>query len=116
VVAFTEKLADPDLGLAFLQKYPLNFTSWFGVPMSDPVFLTCAGAVELLIGLTLTFGIFPRVIILTAWIVINMTLTIFNWVELVGHLPLYGVMAVLLIWTPSEDDARLWVRGVIESR
>jgi hypothetical protein len=42
-----------------------------------------------------------------------MTLTVFNWVELLGHLPLYGVMAVLLIWTPAEEDQRLWVRGVL---
>jgi hypothetical protein len=42
-----------------------------------------------------------------------MTLTVFNWVELLGHLPLYGVMAVLLIWTPTEEDQRLWVRGML---
>jgi hypothetical protein len=61
----------------------------------------------------MVFGLFPRVIIATAWIFINMTLTVFNWVELLGHLPLYGVMAVLLIWTPTEEDQRLWVQGVL---
>jgi hypothetical protein len=61
------------------------------------------------------FGFFPRTIILTAWIFINMTLTIFNWVELVGHLPVYGVMAVLLVWTLAEDDQRLWLNGVLGS-
>jgi hypothetical protein len=58
------------------------------------------------------FGFFPRLIVATAWVFINMTLTIFDWVELVGHLPLYGVMAVLLVWTPAEAEQRLWVRGV----
>jgi hypothetical protein len=55
------------------------------------------------------------VLIATAWSVINMTLTVFNWVELLGHLPLYGVMAVLLIWTPTEEDQHLWVQGVLGS-
>ena len=81
--------------------------------MSDELFALCAGATELVIGLWTMFGLFPRVIIATAWIFINMTLTVFNWVELLGHLPLYGVMAVLLIWTPTEEDQRLWVRGVL---
>jgi len=113
VVAFTEKLANPALARAFLQAHPLNFTPWLGVPMSDDLFILCAGTTELIIGLCLILGLFPRVVILTSWLFINMTLTIFNWVELVGHLPLYGVMGILLVWTPREEDQRLWVRGVL---
>src|SRR5215831_13761555 len=30
VVAFTEKLANPALAQAFLQRYSLNFTAWMG--------------------------------------------------------------------------------------
>ncbi len=113
VVAFTEKLANPALARAFLQAHPLNFTPWLGLPMSDDLFLLCAGTTELIIGLCLIFGLFPRLIILTSWLFINMTLTIFNWAELVGHLPLYGVMGILLVWTPREEDQRAWVSGVI---
>jgi uncharacterized membrane protein YphA (DoxX/SURF4 family) len=113
VVAFTEKLANHELSEAFLEKYPLNFTAWLHIPMSNEVFVQCAGATELLIGLCLLFGFFPRTIILTAWVFINMTLTIFDWTELVGHLPIYGIMAVLIVWTPSEEDQRLWVSGVL---
>ena len=113
VVAFTEKLANPALVTAFLQQHPLNFTSWMGLPMSDSLFALCAGTTELVIGLALVLGLFPRVIIGTAWLFINMTLTLFSWVELLGHLPLYGVMGVLLIWTPDRDDQDLWVRGIL---
>jgi uncharacterized membrane protein YphA (DoxX/SURF4 family) len=113
VVAFTEKLANPQLASAFLDHYPLNFTNWMGIPMSNQLFVFCAGTTELIIGLFLVFGLFPRVIIITAWLFINMTLTIFNWVELVGHLPLYGVMAMLLVWTPQPRDQELWVQGVL---
>ena len=112
VVAFTEKLANIPLGLAFLQQYPLNFTGALGIPLTNEVFVLCAGAVELLVGLWILFGIFPREILLIAWIPINLTLTIFNWTELVGHLPIYGIMAVLLLWSPGRENAALWLHGL----
>nr|CAA9284911.1 hypothetical protein AVDCRST_MAG63-3867 [uncultured Armatimonadetes bacterium] len=115
VVAFTEKFANVPLALAFLEKYPLNFTPAFGMPLPNEVFVLCAGAVELLVGLWLLFGIFPREIVLIAWIPINMTLTIFNWTELIGHLPIYGIMGVLLVWNATREDADLWVRGLRET-
>ena len=33
-----------------------------------------------------------------AWFPTSLTLTLFAWEELIGHLPIYGVMAVLLVW------------------
>ena len=113
IVAFTEKLANPELAREFLAHHPLNFTAWLHIPMSDDLFVVCAGSTELVIGLCLIFGLFPRLIVASAWVLINMSLTVFSWVELVGHLPLYGVMAMLLVWTPQEDDQRLWVEGVL---
>ena len=44
-----------------------------------------------------------------------MTLTIFNWTELVGHLPIYGALAVLLVWSPGAENLTLWLRGLRES-
>src|SRR5262245_60790099 len=109
-VAFTEKLANPALAESFLQQHPLNFTAALGMPMSNATFALCAGSVELLVGLFILFGLFPRLIILIAWLPFNLTLTIFDWVELIGHLPFYGALAVLLIWTPEESD--LWIKGL----
>ena len=81
----------------------MNFTAWgLQFPMSDDLFMLCAGSAELMIGLCLIFGLFPRLIVVGAWGLINMSLTVFNWVELVGHLPLYPWMAMLLVWTPEE--------------
>jgi len=111
-VAFTEKLANPTLAHAFLSQYPLNFTVSTGFPLSNELFIWCAGTTELLLGLFLAFGIFPRVIIIGAWGIINLTLTIFSWIELVGHLPIYGIMAVLLVWAPSEKTSTLMRRGI----
>ena len=113
-VAFTEKFANIPLAFDFLQRYPLNFTAALGMPMSNETFILCAGAVELLVGLWILFGIFPREIILIAWIPINLTLTIFNWTELIGHLPIYGTLAVLLIWSPGRENLALWLSGLRE--
>ena len=66
------------------------------------------------IGLWLLLGIFPREIILIAWIPTNLTLTVFNWSELIGHLPIYGVLAVLLLWSPGAENRRLWFSGLRE--
>jgi hypothetical protein len=113
-VAFTEKFANIPLASAFLERYPLNFTAALGIPMSNETFILCAGSVELLVGLWILFGIFPREIILIAWIPINLTLTIFNWTELIGHLPIYGTLAVLLIWSPGRENLTLWLNGLRE--
>jgi uncharacterized membrane protein YphA (DoxX/SURF4 family) len=113
-VAFTEKFANIPLAASFLERYPLNFTAALGIPMSNETFILCAGAVELLVGLWILFGIFTREIILIAWIPINLTLTIFNWTELIGHLPIYGMLAVLLVWSPGGENIRLWLRGLRE--
>ena len=112
IVAFTEKFANLPFALAFLQRYPLNFTSFFHVPMSNATFILCAASVELLIGLSLFFGIFAREIIIVAWLPINLTLTYFNAVELIGHLPIYGIMALLLIWIPGGANRDAWVAAL----
>ena len=112
VVAFTEKFANIPLATAFLERYPLNFTAALGIPMSNETFILFAGAVELLVGLWILFGIFPREIILIAWIPINLTLTVFNWTELVGHLPIYGTFAVLLVWSAGSENLALWLNGL----
>ncbi len=116
IVAFTEKFANLPFALAFLQRYPLNFTSFFHVPMSDATFILCAASVELLIGLSLFFGIFAREIIIVAWLPINLTLTYFNAVELIGHLPIYGIMALLLIWIPGRVNRDEWVAALALGR
>jgi uncharacterized membrane protein YphA (DoxX/SURF4 family) len=114
VVAFTEKFANIPLATAFLERYPLNFTAAFGIPMSNETFILFAGAVELLVGLWILFGIFPREIILIAWIPINISLTVFNWAELIGHLPIYGAFAVLIIWSAGRENLDLWTNGLRE--
>ncbi|MBC7646799.1 MAG: DoxX protein [Pseudopedobacter sp.] len=112
ILAFTEKFANIPLSLSFLQEYPLNFTGALGIPLSDTVFVLCAASVELIVGLWLMLGIFPREVIVVAWLPFNLTLTQFNWVELVGHLPIYGAMATLLVWENNSKGIGRWLEGM----
>jgi len=117
VVAFNEKLANLPFAEAFISAYPLNFTSELMFPFSltDEFFLISAGGMELLIGLFLLFNIFTREIIVVAWLFFNLTLTIFNATELINHLPFFGVMAMLLVWSPKPETKVLWIKGLSKS-
>ncbi len=99
IVAFVEKLAQPDLALKFLAEYPqFNLASELGLGWTDLEFIRVAGAIEVLFGLLLISGALPQVVVLAAGIPFNATLFFFGDVELIGHLPIYGTMLVLLVY------------------
>ena len=50
-----------------------------------------------------TRGLWTRPVILLTWLPFNLTLPFLGWVELVGHLPTYGTMVVLLLWGAGQD-------------
>lgn len=114
VVAFTEKFANLPLATGFLQESGLNFMPALGIPVSNEVFVMLAGSVELVVGLWLVLGVFVREIVIIAWFPTNLTLTLFQWEELIGHLPIYGAMAVILVWGTGPDNLSLWLKGVRE--
>jgi hypothetical protein len=59
--------------------------------------------------------VYVRVGILALWLPFNLTLAAFGWIELVGHLPIYGAMAVLALWgRGSADDLRALQRGLMQ--
>ena len=94
IVAFYEKLANPQLALAFLAEHPEFNVS----PFSDLEFLRMAGGVEVLFGLLVISGALPQVAVLVAGVPFNLTLWFFGAHELMGHLPIYGAMLVLLVY------------------
>lgn len=105
VVAFAEKLANPQLALELLAEMPeLNVAQAVGLPMSDLEFVRVAGAIEVLFGLLLISGALPQAIVLIAGVPFNATLWFFGSTELIGHLPMYGAMLVLLVY---GSDPRL---------
>lgn len=114
VVAFTEKLLNVPLALAFLAEYPLNFLPALGIPLTDAQFVLMIGAVEVLVGLCVVTGVFLRDIIVMAWLPFNLTLGIFGPAELVGHFPFYGAMALFFVWGASHpENVAAWERGIM---
>jgi hypothetical protein len=105
VVAFYEKLANPDLALAFLQDHPhFNVAQEIGLNWTDLQFVRVAGAIEVLFGLFVISGALPQVSVVAAGIPFNATLFFFGINELLGHLPVYGAMLVLAVY---GSDPRL---------
>ena len=108
VLAFTEKLARPDLALAFLERYPaFNILETIGLGVGDLAFIRIAGGVELLFGLLIISGALPQVAMIAAGIPFNATLFYFGSSELIGHLPVYGAMLALLVYGSDPDSAPL---------
>lgn len=112
-LALTEKLLNLPLALSFVEVYPwVNFLS--GLGFSEVAFIRIAGTVELTAGLLLVLGAFPRLVIVLLWLPFNLTLAAFGWRELVGHLPIYAVMGILLLWGPGgEEDHEAFRAGLL---
>lgn len=102
VLAFTEKLARPDLALEFLDRYPaFNILQTVGLGVSDLTFIRIAGGIELLFGLLIISGALPQLTVIVAGIPFNATLFFLGTEELIGHLPIYGAMLALLVYGSS---------------
>ena len=114
VLAFTEKLWNVPMGVEFLERYPLNFFPAIGFEgISDAEFIVIAGTVELTFGLLLISGAFVRLMTLILWVPFNLTLPFLGWRELVGHLPIYGIMALIVIWGEERKQTQeAFVSGV----
>lgn len=105
-LGFTEKLWNVRLGEAFLATHPFNFMPALGFSsFSNADFVIAAGLVEVAIGAVIASGLATRPVILLTWLPFNLTLPFLGWAELVGHLPIYGIMGVLLLWGSGRDVA-----------
>ena len=113
-VAVSEKLANPELAREFTGGgvIDLNVAEAIGLPVTDTEFIRIAGAIEVLFGLLVISGALPQLIVVAAGIPFNLTLYFFGTTELIGHLPVYGAMLVLLVFGSDpvlrDDCARLW--------
>ena len=112
VLAFTEKLARPELAFAFLDHFPaFNILQTMGLGIGDATFVKIAGAVELLFGLLIISGAMPQLAVIMAGIPFNATLFFLGAEELIGHLPIYGAMLALLVYGSDRRAAAIvrWV-------
>ncbi len=99
VVAFTEKLIDPALGVTFLETHErFNVAREAGLTwFTDERFVFAVGIIEATAGLALLSGFLPRVVVLALWIPFNLGIAFLPAEELIGHLPILSTMYVLLV-------------------
>jgi uncharacterized membrane protein YphA (DoxX/SURF4 family) len=109
--ALTEKLLDPALSAALLAQRPeLNVLRALGI--GDPQFIYVAGLVELVIGAVILSGQLTRPAMAVGAVLFTITLPLFGWLELLGHLPYYGMMLTLFL---SPDARSPRVRGQLRA-
>ena len=95
-LAVVEKLANPAMAEAMLVQEPvLDLLAPIGV--STATFALIAGLTEVLFGLLVLSGSTPQVVALVAAVPFTATLFVFGGTELIGHLPVYGVLLSLLL-------------------
>jgi uncharacterized membrane protein YphA (DoxX/SURF4 family) len=99
-VAVVEKLANPELAQSFTDSRGVDFNvaAALGLPLDDLEFVRIAGAIEVLFGLLVLSGALPQAIALIAGVPFNLTLYFFGTNELLGHLPVYCALLVLLVY------------------
>lgn len=115
-LAVVEKLANPAMAAAMLKQQPiLDVLSPLGI--GPQTFAVIAGCVEVLFALLLLSGAIPQVVALVAAVPFTASLLVFGGTELVGHLPVYGILLTVLVlgssprtsrelsWIPRHDPA-----------
>lgn len=108
-LAFTEKLNNPSMALALLERHDFNFMASLGFNYSDPLFVYSAGVVELLLGLVLLTGWVTRLAVATLFSFMLATNAYFlavgeyqmALVEFIGHLPIFACGILLLFYHPT---------------
>jgi uncharacterized membrane protein YphA (DoxX/SURF4 family) len=110
VLGLDEKLLHPQLALDVLAQAPtLNFMHFAGMP--NDLFILCAGVVEVLVGLVILVGSFPRIgVLFLAGLFVCSTI-IFGQEELIGHMPYYGVVIALVLrgnGGQEQPSFKLW--------
>ena len=97
---------NPELALAFLADHPgLNVAAQLGLDWNDLRFIRVAGAIEVLFGLLLISGALPQAVVVIAGVPFNASLWFFGVNELLGHLPVYAAMLVLLVYGSDRECA-----------
>jgi hypothetical protein len=108
VLAFSEKLLTPDLAGELLAEFPqIDVFSILGFTIAPETYVLIAAVTELLFGLLLISGAAPQAVVLIASVPFNLTLLVFDRYELIGHLPIYGILLALLVYGSSREHAHV---------
>jgi len=99
VLAFTEKLAYPELSLVFLQAHPWNFMQPFFPNYNDALFVLSVGASEVIFGIMFIMGYLTRIttLFLAVFLISSATamfLSVGDWEA--GHVVIYAAAVIFL--------------------
>ncbi|MDR2127775.1 MAG: hypothetical protein LBP52_01715 [Burkholderiaceae bacterium] len=108
VLALTEKLIYPGLGLVFIEMYPFyNFFILLGLDqVSNLHFIYFIGISELVLGLMLMFGIASRLVLVALAAAFTTTAIIHGVHEILGHLPIFAAAVILLLECVNQARPR----------
>jgi uncharacterized membrane protein YphA (DoxX/SURF4 family) len=95
--AVSEKLADPAIMASVLQTQPMIAPRIAALGLGMAMFIRLIGACELLFGLLIMTGATPRLVACIAAVPFLVTVPVFGRIELIGHLPIYGALLVVLV-------------------
>jgi hypothetical protein len=111
--ACEEKLWNPALGRAFIDHHPLFnvLHGLLGLPFSDDTFVLLIGVAEGTMGVLLASGLLTRVVVLAMWLPFNVAIPFLPPQELLGHLPIFGAMYLMLAHGPGALWD--WRRGIL---
>lgn len=111
MLAFTEKLLNPEMAMRFLSEHNMNFMQQLGIDgFSNYLFVLSAGLAEMLFGLILILGVVTRINIMALacfliasnsyfFVVGNNNLAI---TELFGHMPLFAAAIIFIIYGTGD--------------
>lgn len=106
-IALGDKIWNPDLGVAFLERYPhFNVPRLVGINVPDETFALMAGVIETAAGMLLISGFLTRVVIAVLLVPFNLTVPFLPAEEMIGHLPIFGILYVLLVNGPGRWSLR----------
>lgn len=97
ILGFSEKILNPELGLAFLSLYDWNFMHYLGINFSDYAFVISAGFTEALFGVLFVLGLMTRANALIAGTLFFIPLFILGPAELTGHIPYFVTIGMLFV-------------------
>ncbi|MDR1423587.1 MAG: hypothetical protein LBI92_03135 [Azoarcus sp.] len=104
ILAFVEKLAQPGLGLVFVEMYPFyNFFPALGLDqVTNLHFIYFIGICEFALGTMLMLGIASRLVLAALAAAFTTTAIIHGVHEILGHLPIFAAAVVLLFECVNE--------------
>jgi hypothetical protein len=100
--ALAEKFVAPTITLLVLRSHPeLDLLGTMGIAGEPETFTLLAGSVELVLGGLLLAGAGSQLVALAALGPLVATVPLFGATEIVGHLPIYGVLLAIAILAPA---------------